>query len=234
MATPHHGMQQKVISLPQSDVSPGPSQFILNLISSDMLEDITDQFVPLMGKFRIYYFWEQIETVAGDICTYIVDESSAAPIESDTERCGILATHSSMTKFSSTKDHGFSVVSSNLERYVKDAPLLIKSRWRSDREQLGLEWREQAKALFQESTRLLQRSDTEMSSLESINEYFIARGPVKFFTGRQWHAQYVSDSFGPIKSHDTRTVPKIFVIHGMGGSGKTQFCRKFAYDCRQR
>jgi hypothetical protein len=234
LATPHQGFQQKVLVLPQRQSLPGPSQFMINLVSSDILQDITDQFVPLSKRFRLFNFWEQEETVDGDISTLIVAEASAAPLDADSERCGIMSNHSGMCKFKHSGDGGYSVIRAALERYLNDAPRMTKSRWTSDREQIGLERRAIATSLFSESTRLLRRTDTELSSPGSINEHFFARGPVKYFTGRALHAQHVAECFGAIKSRDSSTTPKIFVIHGMGGSGKTQFCKKIAFDSRER
>jgi hypothetical protein len=274
LATPHHGIQQTALCLfPETQSSPGPSQFVINLVDSDSLRDITDDFVPMMKTFRIFNFWEQLETRIGDISTFVVDEASAAPVEVETERCGVMATHMEMTKFADYSDPGYTVVHAALERYISEAHKKIKSRWRSDREQLGLEWRDQAASLFcdsirlqrahnegsipvslEESTRLLhrtvmdppspvsihggirslQRTDTELSSPVSINEYFLARVPVKNFTGRKWHVEYVTGCLGSIRLRDSKAIPKIFVIHGMGGSGKTQLGRKFAFENKQR
>ena len=257
MATPHHGLHPNALKLlPEGESLPGPSHFVINLINSDLLQDITDQFVPLMRRFRIFNFWEQVKTVIAEISTYIVDEASAAPLDDDTERCGILRTHSGMTKFSSTADAGYPVVLATLERYLQQAPRTIESRWKSDREQLRLERREQADALYEESrrlqkragtqmsspvvqqenVRLLQRIGSEISSPTTINVHNLtrARAPVEFFTGRSWHAQYMVECFGPIQARDSKATPKIFVVHGLGGSGKTEICKKFAFDNKQR
>jgi Putative serine esterase (DUF676) len=274
LATPHHGIQQAALGLfPETESSPGPSQFVINLVNSDLLQDIEDRFVPMMKGIRIFNFWEQLETQIGDISTLVVDEASAAPVEGETERCGVMATHVEMTKFADSSDPGYTVVHATLVRYILEAHHTIESRWRSDREQLGIERREQASALFQESMRLrraekeasspvsleestrflqrtgtdlpspasihdgmrsFQRTDTGLSSPGSINEYYLARVPVKNFTGRQWHVGYVTECLGSLPRRDSKAIPKIFVIHGMGGSGKTQLCRKFASENKQR
>ena len=58
----------------------------------------------------------------------IVDESSAAPIIDDTERCGIDADHREMARFSSTKDSGYRTVAEALLRYAAEAPSVVQRR----------------------------------------------------------------------------------------------------------
>lgn len=66
---------------------------------SEVLQNITDQFAPLLHRFRIFYFWEQERTDLKYTQDYIVDEASAAPILDDTERSGIAADHRGMCRF---------------------------------------------------------------------------------------------------------------------------------------
>ncbi|KAF4625831.1 hypothetical protein G7Y89_g12333 [Cudoniella acicularis] len=62
---------------------------------SETLQNITDQFAPLMSRFRML-FWEQEKMNLKYTQEYIVEESSAAPIISNTKRCGIAANHREM------------------------------------------------------------------------------------------------------------------------------------------
>ena len=39
--------------------------------SSEILQNITDQFVPLMKRFHIYFFWEQEKTDLGTTKDYV-------------------------------------------------------------------------------------------------------------------------------------------------------------------
>ena len=39
--------------------------------SSETLQNITDQFVPLMKRFHIYFFWEQEKTDLGVTRDYV-------------------------------------------------------------------------------------------------------------------------------------------------------------------
>ncbi|TVY14360.1 hypothetical protein LARI1_G006818 [Lachnellula arida] len=49
------------------------------LKESEMVREITDMFAPIMKRFAIYNFWEQLETHSGDFKNYMVEEESAAP-----------------------------------------------------------------------------------------------------------------------------------------------------------
>ena len=69
--------------------------------------------------------------------------------------------------------------------------------------------------------------------LHSRNKYFDLPQPVSsIFTGREDTLQELEKMmFDPVTDSDMQ---KRFVIYGLGGSGKTQFCCKFAQDNRQR
>lgn len=95
---------------------------------SETLQNITDQFSPLMSRFRIYFFWEQEKMDLKYTKDYIVEESSAAPILDNTERCGIAADHRGMIKFDNSSSQGFRTVMAALRRYIREAPEVIKTR----------------------------------------------------------------------------------------------------------
>jgi hypothetical protein len=229
MGTPHKGINKESLLFPRTDDGPGPSQFVISLLKdSEMVNEITDLFAPLMKQFSIYNFWEQMETRHGDSMAYIVDEESAAPAWDNVERCGIMTTHSAMVKMRSTVDHGYRVLLAALERYTRAAPDLIRFRWQNDQKLLEIERREEAEALLQPS---LQDLASDNSSSASLNEWFLVdRNPTSYFTGREKHAKYVKKKFAGPQKEKARMNHKIFVIYGLGGSGKTQFCLKYARD----
>ncbi|KAJ4365588.1 hypothetical protein N0V83_008208 [Neocucurbitaria cava] len=96
---------------------------------SEVLQNITDMFAPLMKNFRIYFFWEQEKTNLGTTLSYIVEETSAAPILDNTERAGLPYVHADMAKFESRNSPGYRLVVAALLRYSRDAPELISVRW---------------------------------------------------------------------------------------------------------
>ena len=95
---------------------------------SEVLQNITDQFASLMPRFRVFFLWEQERTALPHTRTYIVDQSSAAPILDGTERSGIAADHRGMCKFESRTSPGFRTVVATLQRYRQDAPETIRAR----------------------------------------------------------------------------------------------------------
>jgi hypothetical protein len=111
---------------------------------SETLQNITDQFAPLMANFCIFFFWEQEKTSLIYAKEYIVDETSAAPILNNTERCGIAADHRGMCKFESASSQGFRTVVAALLRYSQDAPDVIRSRYIKTTEMLAENQRHEA------------------------------------------------------------------------------------------
>ena len=95
---------------------------------SETLQNITDQFVPLMANFRIFFFWEQEKTNLRFKREHIVDEASAAPMVDNTERCGVAADHREMVRFGDVREQGFRTVVAALRRYVVVAPDVVRER----------------------------------------------------------------------------------------------------------
>lgn len=101
-----------------------------------------------------------------------------------------------------------------------------------------------------ESLLVLNQIGTSISSIGNsftsarpiTNRYFDTPKPVdQFYTGRASEAEQLKDWLLPQSSHkqdmgpeQTSTKQKRFVIYGVGGSGKTQFCCKFAEDNRDQ
>jgi len=80
------------------------------------------------------------------------------------------------------------------------------------------------------------RSDTPLqhSKRDSDGLYTVPRHSCPSFTGRQKQERRVAQLF----ESDLRSLEveqhKIVVIHGLGGSGKTQFCLRYAERLRSR
>ena len=236
LATPHNGVRKESLLLRHQNLlldSPGPNQFALNLLKgSEMLQEITDQFAPLMKRFAIYNLWEERKTKLGNLSTLVVEEDSAAPIWDSAERCGIFATHDEMTKFSGVHDHGYRVVLEALARYITAAPALIQCRWDKDMEALEHERQLEAEDLLKPPLQYLVSDD---GTKPNCNEWFvIPRCSSTYFTGRRVHAKIVREKLGPVSHLDEANRHKICVIYGLGGSGKTQFCLRYAEDNKPR
>ncbi|KAJ4365587.1 hypothetical protein N0V83_008207 [Neocucurbitaria cava] len=86
MGTPHNGINKEAL-LFQPHQNSGPNHFMISLLKgSEMLNEINDQFAPLMKQFSIYNFWEDLKTQSGDHDFYIVDQDSAAPAWDNVEK----------------------------------------------------------------------------------------------------------------------------------------------------
>jgi hypothetical protein len=66
------------------------------------------------------------------------------------------------------------------------------------------------------------------------NEHFFAKTVDSMFTGRKNELEDLRKWMLTPTSPNGAKVQKRFVVYGLGGSGKSQFCNKFAQDNRQR
>ena len=212
--------------LMHEQVGRNPSQFVLNLLKgSEMLQELSDQFAPLLSRFRIFNFWEAVPTGFRKTATCVVEESSAAPLWDDVERCGISATHSAMVKFKTQLDSGFRVITDALLRYIRLAPELITIRWEQDTRYLASEHQREAELLTTGPSSYLSSENADPSG---CNKWCLGpRSPSMHFTGRHFQSKYVQDKLGPVQVTPSMNQHKIFVIFGLGGSGKTQFSLKY-------
>jgi tetratricopeptide (TPR) repeat protein len=236
LGTPHNGiMKESLLLLHRNSTldSPGPNQFMLNLLrGSEMLQEITDQFAPLMKRFAIFNLWEQNKTKYGGVSAYIVGEDSAAPMWDDAERCGVFATHDEMIKFSDVHDQGYRVLLEALARYIATAPALIHYRWDKEIETMEHERRIEAEDLLKPPLQYLTSHD---GSKPNRNEWFIIpRCSSTYFTGRRAQAEFVRERLGPVSHLDEANRHRVCVIYGLGGAGKTQFCLKYVEDNKLR
>jgi signal recognition particle GTPase len=74
-----------------------------------------------------------------------------------------------------------------------------------------------------------------MVPLASLNQHFdIPQAVSSIFTGRETALKDLEHSLlAPVLPHQPQ-MQKRFVVYGLGGSGKTQFCCKFAQDNQKR
>ncbi|KAL8883176.1 MAG: hypothetical protein Q9192_007387 [Flavoplaca navasiana] len=212
------------------------SQFMSSLvIGSEMLNEVADQFMPIMKQYRVFNFWEELQSEVDGTVTYVVDRDSAAPNWADTEQCGIRSPHAGMLKFDSARDPGYIVITEALTRYTRSAPTAIKSRWINEKQFLDSEHRKQAEELLK--PQLAFGSSMDMDAEYDAEYYLVSHCSSIQFTGRKQQAQELKEKLHrPIIRPDqkTRDEHKIVVIHGLGGSGKTQFCLRYAEENRRR
>ena len=210
---------------------------------SEILQSITDQFAPIMKQFHIYFFWEGVETTSGLLKSYVVREDSAAPIMDNTERSRLHATHSQMCRFA---DHGstdFRLILATLSRYAREAQNVISSRWINARKLLATQRMIEASELIGfdvhnhnapflcESPKVHQIPTPK----KFRNKYFhVPHNVSSIFTGRNDVTQVLCNTILESTEQGLPHQQKRFVLYGLGGSGKTQFCLKFVQDNRDR
>lgn len=235
--TPHDSSlsPRTLFGFPGSDTPIGDALSVA-CKDSETLQNINDQFAPLMKQFHIHFFWEERNTITSTWTGLLVPEFSAAPILDDTERSGIWATHSGMCKFANPDSPGFPVVRATLKRYSRDAYDVIANRWVQAAKALDRLRRNEASELLEcndaslKSPVIYQKYDRTLH-----NKFFcVPYNATNIFTGREALTERVERSILHDASQDSSNMQKRFVLYGLGGSGKTQFCLKFVHDHRQR
>ncbi|KAL8691660.1 MAG: hypothetical protein Q9218_003160 [Villophora microphyllina] len=234
VGTPHQGIPRSALRFAYDPEVAGLSQFMISLLEgSEMLNEAADQFMPIMKQYRVFNFWEELESEIDDTTTFVVDRDSAAPHWADAEQCGIRATHLGMLKFPTARAFGYTVIKEALTRYVKSAPATIKTRWFNEKKFLDAEHRRQAEELLKPQ---FEFGSTMNKDVEHTSEYYLVSHCSSIqFTGRKQQAQELKENFGRLlysPNQITRGGHKIVVIHGLGGSGKTQFCLRYAEENR--
>ncbi|KAG0648834.1 Kinesin light chain [Hyphodiscus hymeniophilus] len=231
LGTPHGGMSEEVLRA-EAKMPPGGelSQISQALIEgSEVLQDINEQFSSLMKKFRIYFLWEQHQSNLGSSQGYVVAENSAAPNWIRAERAGIPANHSQMCKFTSADDVGFKLISSACKRYLRTAVNEVNIRWHKDCELLEKEREEEVAELLRHDSGLSIHGPS--SPMQNVH-FVVPRSASSMFTGREEIATLLRQKIVSSPVVRGSGQHKIFVVWGLGGSGKTQFCLKFVENNR--
>ncbi|KAG9783967.1 hypothetical protein KCU88_g2950, partial [Aureobasidium melanogenum] len=235
MGTPHRGMEQSFLSATKDSTLNVNQRFWSGLSrDSAFLSEITDQFAPLMKRFCIFNLWEEAMTTIGNVKTFVVHEDSAAPAWGNDERCGVQSTHSGMVKFKSTLDSGYRVVHAALIRYQRDALSLIESRWEDELALLSAELEQRASEFTMQD-----RHGKEAAQKPSVGcgatkhqEYVVPHASTNLFVARHVHSKRAQACIGVVDPGPTWRKPRVLVICGLGGCGKTQFALRYAEDSR--
>lgn len=245
--TPHQGTdkaQWLAVAHAESPRHPALPRFDSQLLmatekGSETLQSITEQFAPLMKQFHIFFFWEELESGEGSRRGYIVDENSAAPLVDNTERSGIHANHFEMIRFSDANTSSYRTVIEAIGRYCRSAPPTISRRWRKARETFARARSDEAFEVagvafdIHNDNQLFQYQQAH--SARPRNRHFhIPQAVSSIFTGREDTSQTVEDSLFAQQITDSFRQQRRFIVYGIGGSGKSQFCSKFAQDHRER
>ncbi|KIW24356.1 uncharacterized protein PV07_10075 [Cladophialophora immunda] len=199
-----HGEIDKTVWLPPKRLSKSSDTMQYGPI--DALSNTNRAFRSHQNVFNILFLWEEIVTH--------VKESSAAP-PLDAQRSGIPADHMNMTKFTSRSSPGYCTVVAPLLGFIQNAPSEVAHK-------------EQDQGV----------DDTSFFSQKDVCSIFDPPLDVLqqtfAFVGREQERKQLEDAMFASHANLQPTEPKIFVIHGMGGCGKTELCSRFATSHRDR
>lgn len=208
----------------------------------ETLQNITDEFAPLVKQFHLYFFWEGKPSRLGNAVDFVVSHESAGPLWDKTERCGIDATHSQMCKLDRASSPTFTVVTAAIKRYTSQCHATIGFRWEMAMKFLGTQRSIEAQELVGFDVHESNQPFTYLNSPKYDRKeptmenkyYFVPHNVSTFYTGWQAIAQDLQESL--LLQHSPRLdeTRKVYVIYGLGGSGKTQSCLKFVHDYRKR
>ena len=245
-ATPHGGFTPAAWQWILKNHSNPPTQRsdLQTLINrfNEILQTITDDFAPLVKQFNIYFFWESIRSQLGKVKDYVVSQESAAPLWDKTERCGINANHTQICKFSSDSSPGFVTVKAALKRYGSECQSTIRLRWMIARkfletqrsieatELVGFDIHQSNKPFTYLNSPKYERKPTKLEN----KYYYVPHNVSNIFTGWQSVIKELERCLVTPQSPIIHVKQKVFVLYGLGGSGKTQFCLKFVQDNREK
>ena len=247
MGTPHNGMEQAACQFlaEGGNFKIGMPSKLPNVLTknSETLQNITDQFAPLVKQYHIYFFWEGFETEMRSTKAYLVPEDSAAPNWDNTERSRIHARHLEMCQFSTPDSADFKTILAALCRYAQEAQATISPRWINARklfatqrsieasELIGFDVHNNNLPFLCESPKMHQ----DRIARKTRNKYFhVPHNVSSIFTGRDNVTRILKTKIEENLDDIEPSQQKRFVLYGLGGSGKTQFCLKFVQDNRDR
>ena len=148
-----------------------------------------------------------------------------------------------MCKFDSKDQPEFKIILDALLRWSRDAQQSIRGRWQSALQYLATQRSIEASELVgfnvHENNKPYVYPNTpktpEWETHKLRNKYFhVPHSVSNIFTGQgRLYLEVKQKLFSPRKSDVTHR-KRVFVLYGLGGSGKTQFCLKFIEDHRDK
>ena len=153
--------------------------------------------------------------------TQLVEEDSATM--TGYEKCSLDAPHSMMNKFHGPSDANFRLVSSAIKKMVGTAPKIALSQRKGT-----------YSSFVALASTICQRRTYNLLAHRLNHEHFmVPRRPNPLFTGREGELMKLKQALCPsLLTSGHTTVPRIYVIHGMGGAGKSEIAVKFAHENR--
>jgi hypothetical protein len=200
---------------------------------------ITAEFAPHMNAFHLFFFWEELESSFRSHMSFVVDHNSAIIDMDNTEKAGIYANHSGMVKFDSMNSTSYRTVVEALSRYCHNSRRVIPHRWSQARLRLNQLRASEAYELggiltFDVHSDSEPRIQERQRRPSAPTHFYPPVEAVDDFVGRETMLALLCDKFFPDGRPLDNQKRKSFILFGMGGSGKTQLCAKFAQDYQHR
>ncbi|KAF4625976.1 hypothetical protein G7Y89_g12185 [Cudoniella acicularis] len=198
---------------------------------SEVIVNAMSRFInlPVSNHPRLCFLWEDMETNFGYEERVVVPQDTAAPTQIVAERCGIDATYNTMVKFGS--ESSCKVVLSFLERCCVDAPNEVRGRWKVAHANNHNSRKQQASEMMGSAFEPSSPAESGSNKARKVMPTKFFRPPAQGtwrFVGRSQECQIIKEAL--LNSNEPQ---RRFVISGIGGSGKTELCRKFAEDNKE-
>ncbi|KAJ9607306.1 hypothetical protein H2200_008379 [Cladophialophora chaetospira] len=196
---------------------------------ADALTNINRAFRTITHRYQTLLLWEEITTH--------VAHTSAAPSLPDTEVAGIPRAHNDMCKFTRRDSSDYLVVIDFLRRQVKAAPGKTAFRWQDSLETLQHEREVQAHLDYGIPIAKPNGSGHCRQGSAMIQDFDLSAvfdPPLKGlqlssdFIGREEEIMGLEKAFFRPDQTLKSDGPKVLIVYGMGGTGKTELCSQFA------
>ena len=158
--------------------------------------------------------------------------SSAAPAWDDTGRSGLPTIHAGMCKFRDRGEFGYKVLYGIICRFQRLAGPTVSARSKQADDFLAAQRKFEANEILAFNVhRGNEPFNVQLeTTIEIQNRHYLVPFRVsEHYTGREKLALGLQERLlAPLAQQ------KRFVLYGLGGSGKSQFCLKFASDYKER
>jgi len=195
---------------------------------------VSNDFIPHAKHFHMFFFWEALPTSIRGRSQFIVDYESAVPKIDNTEAAAIYATHSGMVKFNSGESSNYCTVVAALANYCEKAPEIISHRWVEAEKVLRHHRAGEAWELGGYGFDVHMEQPLLHQHNPVYDHFYPPDDTTPTFVGRKREMEVLHAALFPSRQLSSSPEKNAFIVFGMGGSGKTQFCTKFARDNKDR
>ncbi|EFY94038.2 hypothetical protein MAA_10501 [Metarhizium robertsii ARSEF 23] len=208
LGTPHRGSEKaaygKLLATLAATVMNRPPPRLLNALQTN-----SSELMRLTTDFRFqlprYEVFSFYETKpVGKLSTLVVEKHSALLEIDGEEQIPVNLNHLDMCKFTDRDDEVYKKLFKRIRRLIKEENTSLPDSSHADR------------------------------IMSSNRHYCVPYDPTGIYTGRDNVLDDLHDSCLPPTTANGSTMQKRFILYGLGGSGKTQTCLKFAQEYRER